>query len=136
MIRLRYVGTAIAIGTLLIACSDGDKTASNAASSERAASSPDERETVAKISAEATKCLAMVKSARYVEAVEVCQAALKDGANVDVQIAYDQALAAVKQEAQAAAVSAAADTLSGKAPEDAAKDALGRFGAGLAKPKP
>ena len=86
VIRLSHLGTAIAIGTLLIACGGDEKTASNTTSSAPADSATGVRGTVAKISGEVTKCLAMVKSERYVEAVEVCKGALAEGANVDVPL--------------------------------------------------
>jgi F0F1-type ATP synthase membrane subunit b/b' len=88
---------------------------------------------VQQISAEAKRCLDLVKKELYVEAIEPCRRAVQDAGNADVERAYDEAKAAVQQEAQAAAVKAAAESLSGKpageAAEDAASDVLRKFGA-------
>jgi len=65
--------------------------------------------TVQEISAEARRCLDLVKSKQYAEAIDPCERALRDTANVEVQRAYDQAKAAVQQ----AAASSAGDAASG-----------------------
>ena len=65
--------------------------------------------TVQEISAEARRCLDLVKSKQYAEAIDPCERALRDTANADVQRAYDQAKAAVQQ----AAASTAGDAASG-----------------------
>jgi hypothetical protein len=118
----------------LAACG-GDPESSHSQAAPAAAQTPKKpAPSVRQISADARQCLDLVQARRYADALDPCQRALEDTASVDVQQAYDEAKAAVQQEAQAAGVKAASDTLSGKpadqAAQDAASSALGNLGGG------
>ena len=69
--------------------------------------------TMQQISAEAQRCLDLVKSEQYAAAIDPCERALRDTANAEVQRAYDEAKAAVQQ----AAASTAGDAASGALPD-------------------
>lgn len=117
------LGIAILCG-FVIACGGDSETPSSTPSSTPAASAPKKpAASVQQISAEAQQCLDLVKAKRYADAIDPCKRALEDTANADVQQAYNEAKAAVQQEAQAAGVKAASDSLSGKPADEAAKDA-------------
>ncbi len=62
-------------------------------------------------SGDAQRCLDLVKSKQYAKAIDPCERALRESANVDVQRAYDQAKAAVQQAAASAAGDAAGGAL-------------------------
>jgi hypothetical protein len=68
-------------------------------------------ETAQEMSADAQRCLDLVKSKQYAEAIDPCERALREAANVDVQRAYDQAKSAVEQAAKSAAGEAASGAL-------------------------
>ena len=101
-----------------------------------AATSTPAAASVQQISVEAKQCLDLVRKKMYVEAVDPCQRAVKDTGNADVKRAYDEAVAAVQREAQDAAVKAAAESLSGKPADEAAKDAASSALGGLGAEKP
>ncbi len=121
---------AAALCGFVMACggeSDTPSSQSSAPASAPAAKKP--AASVQQISADAKKCLDLVKAKRYADAIDPCERALEETANAEVQQAYDEAKAAVKQEAKAAGVKAASDYMSGKPADEAAKDA----GAGALK---
>lgn len=95
----------VGLCTLAVGCGSGEESSTAAP----AASEAPATTTVEQISAEGQRCLDLVKSKQYAEAIDPCERALRDTANVDVQRAYDQAKAAVQQ----AAASAAGDAASG-----------------------
>lgn len=68
-------------------------------------------ETAPEMSADAQRCLDLVKSKQYAEAIDPCERALREAANADVQRAYDQAKSAVEQAATSAAGEAASGAL-------------------------
>ena len=134
MLRLLSRSVFFAMGALFVACS-GDDPAATTREQPAAQTPPTSlQETVAKVSAGAQKCLDMVNAQRYVEAVDACKAAMQDSANADVQGAYDEAVAAVEEQAKAAAVQAAAELLAGKDSGEAAKGALEKLGKGFVTP--
>jgi len=139
MARILLLVSSALFCVAMLACGDaGDSpgTATGTTKAPDAAAKP--AASVEQISAEAKQCLDLVKSKQYVEAIDPCERALKDTADADVKRAYDEAKAAVQEEAQAAAAKAAADSLSGKpadeAAKDAASDALGNLGGEAPKP--
>ncbi len=88
-----------------------------------AAKAPAPAKSVQEISAEAQRCLDLVKAKQYAEALQPCERAVKDTANADVERAYAEAKAEAQKVAEAAAAQAATDALSGKPADEAAKDA-------------
>lgn len=122
---------ALLIGSVaLLACGGSDDSAGGgtASSSGSVASAPaakKEMPTAAEISAEARQCLDLVKASRYAEAISPCEKALEDSASLastDVQAALDEAKGKLEEEAQKAALQAAADGMSGKDPTASAKE--------------
>jgi len=113
--------SAVALCGFVLACGgDSEAPRSQAAP---AAASKKPAPSVQQISADAKRCLDLVKAGRYADAIDPCKRAVEDTANADVQQAYDEAMAAVKREAQAAGIQAASDSLSGKPADEAAMDA-------------
>ena len=115
---------ALALAGFLTAC--GGESESPSAGGDAPAAAPAAEKpaaSVKQISADAKQCLDLVKAKRYADAIDPCKRALEDTANADVQAAYNEAKSAVQQEAQAAGVKAASDSLSGKPADEAAKDA-------------
>lgn len=92
---------------LAVSCGSGEESSTAAP----AASEAPDTATVQEISAEAQRCLDLVKSKKYAEAIDPCERALRDTANADVQRAYDQAKAAVQQAAASSAGEAASGAL-------------------------
>ncbi len=128
-----FVASALSIllCTVFSACGqDSSKGTSDASGGAPAAQAP--AKTVQEISAEAQRCLDLVKTKQYAEAIAPCEQALQDTANADVERAYAEAKAEMKKVGQDAAAQAATDALSGKpadeAAKDAAADALGKYG--------
>ncbi len=125
---------SILLCTVFAACgqdsSEGTSDAPGGAPAAPAAQAP--AKTVQQISAEAQRCLDLVKTKQYAEAIAPCEQALQDTANADVEKAYAEAKAEVKKVGQDAAAQAATDALAGKpadeAAKDAAADALGNLG--------
>jgi F0F1-type ATP synthase membrane subunit b/b' len=112
---------AVALCAFVLACGGESEAPRSQAAPAAAAKKP--APSVQQISADAKRCLDLVKAERYADAIDPCKRALEETANADVQQAYDEATAAVKREAQAAGVQAASDSLSGKPADEAAKDA-------------
>ena len=92
---------------LTVGCGSGEESSTAAP----AASETPATATVQEISALGQRCLDLVKAKRFAEALDPCERALRDTANVDVQRAYDQAEAAIKQAAAAGAEEAASGAL-------------------------
>jgi hypothetical protein len=108
------VSSILAIGALCaLAVGCGNREESSTAAPAASETPPAAAEQ--QLSADAQRCLDLVKSRKYAEAIDPCERALRTAANVDVQRAYDQAKAAVQQAAASAA-------------EDAAAGALGNLG--------
>lgn len=106
----RLVSSSLAIAALCaLAVGCGNREESSTAAP--AASEAPPAATEEQLSADAQRCLDLVKSKQYAEAIDPCERALREAANVDVQRAYDQAKAAVQQAAASAAEGAAADAL-------------------------
>jgi len=137
MVRILLLASSALMCVAMLACGDASDSPGTATTTAPAAAAKPAA-SVEQISAEAKQCLDLVKSKQYVEAIDPCQRALEDAASADVKRAYDEAVAAVKQETQAAAAKVAAESLSGKpadeAAKDAAADALGGLGAEPPKP--
>jgi membrane protein involved in colicin uptake len=92
---------------LAVACGSGEEPSTGAP----AASKTPPAETAQEMSADAQRCLDLVKSKQYAEAIDPCERALREAANADVQRAYDQAKAEVEQAATSAAEEAASGAL-------------------------
>lgn len=128
MVRVLVSSSLLCVA--MLACGEGsdspDRTATPASAPNPGSAS------LQQISAEAMQCLDLVKQERYVEAIDPCGRAVQDSANADVKRAYDEAMAVVQKEAEAAAIKAAAGSLSGKPADEAAgsaaRDALRKFG--------
>jgi hypothetical protein len=138
MIRILLLASSALFCVAMLGCGDaGDSSGTattTAPAAPAAASKP--AASVQEISAEAKQCLDLVKSQQYVEAIDPCKRALEDTANADVKQAYDEAVAEVQKEAQAVAAKAAADSLSGKPADEAAKDAASSALGGLGAKSP
>jgi len=78
---------------------------------------------VAELTADGKRCIELVRSKRYGDAIEPCARAAETTASTDVKDAYAEAKAALQKEAQAAAARAAQDSVTSGDPEKAAKDA-------------
>jgi hypothetical protein len=111
---------AATLGALVLACG-GERDSSGGGPA--AAPAAPKAAAVQELSAHAKRCLDLVKAKHYAEALDPCQRALAEAASADVQRAYDEAKAAVQQEARSAAVKSAAESLSGKPADEAAKGA-------------
>ena len=98
----------VGLCALAVACGSSEEASTAAPDASKAPSTA----TAKQDSAAARLCIDLVKAKEYAKAIEPCELALKEAANVDVQRAYDQAKAAVQQSAAAAAEGAAADALS------------------------
>jgi hypothetical protein len=99
----------VGLCALAVACGSGEEPSTAAP----AASEAPPTAAVEQMSAEAQRCLDLVKAKEYAKAIEPCELALRDMANAEVQRAYDEAKAKVQQ----AAASAAEDTASGALPD-------------------
>ncbi len=85
--------------------------------------------TMEQLSADAKSCLELVKAKNYTEAIAPCQAAVKAGANTDVEKALEEAKAALAEKGGDAAMKAAGEAMEGKPAGEAAKDAMKGMGA-------
>jgi hypothetical protein len=111
---------AVTLGALFLAC--GGERESPGGGPAAAPAAP-KAAAVQELSAQAKRCLDLVEAKRYAEALDPCQRAVAEAASADVQRAYDEAKAAVQQEARSAAARSAAESLSGKPADEAAKGA-------------
>ena len=124
----RRTWIAIATGCVtclgLTGCGGGDEPAASTSPPppQKAAAPP--AATVQQISQEAKRCLDLVRQKLYADAITPCESALEQSANADVERAYAEAKEAVEAAAKRAAITAAADSLSGKPADQAAKDAV------------
>jgi hypothetical protein len=92
---------------LALGCGSGEEPSTGAP----AASKAPPAATAQEMSADGQRCLDLVKSKQYAEAIDPCERALRQAANVDVQRAYDQAKAELEQAATSAAGEAASGAL-------------------------
>ncbi len=115
---------------LALACGQSDS-GSGSGSDSGSASSPAASQgkssgsstaTVQEISALGQKCVELVKSGRYADAIDPCERAITEGATADVEKAYAEAKAAVKREATKAAAAMATDGLEGDLTKESAKE--------------
>ena len=84
----RLVSSSLAIAALCaLAVGCGNREESSTAAP--AASEAPPAATEQQLSADAQRCLDLVKSKQYAEAIDPCERALREAANVDVQRAYD-----------------------------------------------
>jgi hypothetical protein len=135
--------TGIAVAAVSLACGGEDDAAKQAAQGaapttgavQGGASPQSATEQVKTLSSDARKCIDLVKAERYIEAVDPCERAAKDRANManaEFKQAYDEGMAEAKEASRAAALKAEADMREGKSAGEAARgafdDALGGSG--------
>lgn len=137
--RSFVVVCATLASVILVACGGGDEgsagggAAKQAGSGDVAAPRPSAAESMKQMTADAKSCVDLVKSGRYADAIAPCERAMAEAGNTgaaEVQQAYDEAKAAVAEEARSAGMKAAVDAANGKDPSASAKDALKGFGKG------
>ncbi len=96
-----------ALCALAVGCGSREESATTAP----AASEAPPAATVKQLSADGQRCLDLVKSKQYAEAIDPCERALREATNVEVQRAYDKAKAEVQQAATSAAQDAGGGAL-------------------------
>jgi hypothetical protein len=97
----------LGVCALAVGCGSGEEPSTGAPATSKTPAAA----TAQEMSADAQRCLDLVKSKQYAEALDPCERALRQAANVDVQRAYDQAKAAVEEAATSAAGEAASGAL-------------------------
>ena len=135
--RLFVVALATLVSAGLIACGGGSDSGGGSATGAGAASQGDTPdvaapragsavEAIQQMSADTKSCFDLVKSERYAEAISPCERALSEASSTSraqVQQALNEAKAGVTEQTKAAALKAAADSMSSEDPRAAAQEA-------------
>ena len=112
--RVTMVFVTVLMSVFMLACGSGDEEGAKANLEPSASQvTPDAGSVVQQVKAlsiEAKKCLDLTKAGQYVEAIDPCERALRNGSEVpvDVMQAYDEARSHVVRDSKAAAREAAA----------------------------
>ncbi len=114
----------LVIGGFILACGSSEtRTAPAADPSAGDVSAP--ASSIQQLSADAKSCLDLVKAERYVDAIDPCERAVVEGANVEVEAALAESKEAALAAGAATASAAAAAALEGESVGDAAKSSGG-----------
>ena len=135
------LGLAIALSAFALACSGGDSASSSSAGGNAGSQTATAGDAAAKaaadiqqMTADGKSCVDLVKGGQYAAAISPCERAVRDASAVgadEIAAAFDQAKAAVADEAQTAAVQAAGDMLAGEDAGAAGKEAAGNLLKGM-----
>ena len=115
----------LVIGGFILACGSSETRTAPAAEPPAGDVSAPAESSIQQLSADAKSCLDLVKAERYVDAIDPCERAVVEGANVEVEAALAESKEAVLAAGAATASAAAAAALEGESVGDATKAAGG-----------